>query len=370
MNIDELLQKTYTGVAVPRPHEGFAGRVTRRRAVSLSRSARRVMRVYWILAGIATIGLLLRAGQGWMALAGLVVLFEALRRFGWNVVAVVRRSIALLLLLAASVSRADDALDRAFVSYRAVALVSGEQVWADASPDAPRTFAVYSVAKPWTAAAAARLAELGKLDPHAPIQKLVPSFPEKREGAITAIQLATHTAGVRHYSGDEAAMQNCADLESTLRVFREDPLLFAPGTGRSYSTWGFVLLSAAIESAAKRPFEEAMAELVFARAGMVDTRLSEGLRCKWGGGGFVSSAGDLARFYHALMAGRLLSPDFATLVLNVQGGEVSVGGSGVAGRAQVFVDVEKRIVVAIAGVPRDAGADLGAIARRIARRLQ
>ncbi len=70
------------------------------------------------------------------------------------------------------------------------------------------------------------------------------------------------------------------------------------------------------------------------------------------------------------MARRLLSPDLAKLVLNAQGGEVSVGGSGVAGRAQVFVDVEKRIVVAIAGVPRDPGADLGTIARRIARGLQ
>src|SRR4249920_1754967 len=57
-----------------------------------------------------------------------------------------------------------------------------------------------SIGKSMTATAAMQLAEQGKLDLSAPIQKYCPSFPEK-PWPITAMHLITHTSGIRHYEG-------------------------------------------------------------------------------------------------------------------------------------------------------------------------
>jgi serine beta-lactamase-like protein LACTB len=63
-------------------------------------------------------------------------------------------------------------------------------------------FRVGSVSKPMTAAAAATIVEAGRLDLDAPIQRYVPSFPEKAH-PITTRQLDGHLAGIRGYDGDE-----------------------------------------------------------------------------------------------------------------------------------------------------------------------
>jgi CubicO group peptidase (beta-lactamase class C family) len=66
-------------------------------------------------------------------------------------------------------------------------------------PATPLTrFRVGSVSKPLTSAALGLLVEEHKLDLDAPIQKYVPSFPQK-PWPITTRQLAGHLAGIRHY---------------------------------------------------------------------------------------------------------------------------------------------------------------------------
>ncbi len=56
-----------------------------------------------------------------------------------------------------------------------------------------------SIAKPMTATAAMLLAEQGKLDLDAPIQKYCAAFPVK-PWPVTARQLLGHPGGVRHYT--------------------------------------------------------------------------------------------------------------------------------------------------------------------------
>ncbi len=56
-----------------------------------------------------------------------------------------------------------------------------------------------SIAKPMTATAVMLLAEQGKLDLDAPIQKYCAAFPEK-PWPVTARQLLGHLGGVRHYA--------------------------------------------------------------------------------------------------------------------------------------------------------------------------
>jgi CubicO group peptidase (beta-lactamase class C family) len=67
-------------------------------------------------------------------------------------------------------------------------------------------FRIGSISKPLTAVGLMALVQSGKLDLDAPIQKYVPSFP-KKGSVITVKMVAGHLGGIRHYQGDEFAIQ-------------------------------------------------------------------------------------------------------------------------------------------------------------------
>lgn len=111
-------------------------------------------------------------------------------------------------------------------------------------------FRIGSVAKSMTAYAAAQLFDTGKLDIDAPVQKYVPDFPEK-QSVITSRQLLGHLSGIRHYGRDEFVSRvHYENVNAGLVIFKDDLLLSAPGEAYSYSSYGYNLLSAVIESAA------------------------------------------------------------------------------------------------------------------------
>ena len=88
--------------------------------------------------------------------------------------------------------------------------VNGEIVWAEGfrwaylknqTPVTPATlFRIGGVSMTLTAAAVGLLSERARLDLDAPVQRYVPSFPEK-EWPISTRQLMAHTAGIRHHHG-------------------------------------------------------------------------------------------------------------------------------------------------------------------------
>jgi len=162
----------------------------------------------------------------------------------------------------------------------------------------------------------------------------VPEFPEK-EHPITLRHLARHEGGIRHYRGDEAlSNRHYAGVVDALSVFADDPLVAEPGTTFSYSTYGFTLLSAAMERAAGMPFLTLMEERVLEPLGMTRTGPEvkgqlhpdqargyepapgggavvppeTDLSNKWAGGGFLSTAPDLVSFASAHMDGSFLEP--------------------------------------------------------------
>ena len=184
-------------------------------------------------------------------------------------------------------------------------------------------FRIGSVSKPVTATAVGILMQEGRLDLDAPVQRYVPSFPEKPY-PITVRQVAGHIAGIRHYRGDEnfSARRYESVLEG-LEIFEDDPLLFEPGTQYSYSSYGWNLLSAVVEGASGEPFLHFMNDRVFEPLEMrhtvaghtdsiiahrtafyVRSRDDRGLlnarfvdnSYKWAGGGFLSTPEDLLRF--------------------------------------------------------------------------
>jgi CubicO group peptidase (beta-lactamase class C family) len=228
------------------------------------------------------------------------------------------------------------------------AVVVGEAiVWAqgfglaDVEQNAPvrpeSVFRVASIAKPITATAVLQLVERGLVSLDDPIQRFVPSFPRKPQGEIRLRHLLTHTSGIRHYRGNEMnSREFYPTVERALTVFKDDPLLFAPGEQYSYTTYGYNLLAAVVEAASGRSFDDYLRLNVFGPAGMTSTFLERpqevvrwrarqyvraplpgtwfnapyvDLSVKWAGGGMISSTLDLARFDIALNGGRLLGPE-------------------------------------------------------------
>jgi CubicO group peptidase (beta-lactamase class C family) len=200
-----------------------------------------------------------------------------------------------------------------------------------------------SVSKPITAAAVLKLAEEGRLDLDAPIQRSAPALAEKA-WPVTARQLLGHLGGVRHYRDDEPANTSpCATMECSLAFFKDDPLVVEPGSRFVYSTYGYSLLGAAVEGAAGRPYLEFLRQAIFEPAGMASIRpdevrplipnraqgyareggqvLNSGLAdvsYKVPGGGFIATASDVARFGAALAAGSLVSRESLQAMLTPQ----------------------------------------------------
>jgi CubicO group peptidase (beta-lactamase class C family) len=205
-------------------------------------------------------------------------------------------------------------------------------------------FRIGSISKPLTATALMQLVEQGKIDLDAPVQKYVPSFPDKG-AVITTRMLAGHLAGIRHYQGDEFTISKHYDaVLDGIKIFADDPLVSRPGKEYHYSSYGFNLVSAVIESASSENFLSYMRDHVFAPLGLRNTLpdqptdiIAERARFyrtakdkpvqnapfvdnsyKWAGGGFLSTAEDLARFGSALLQPGFLKPESLLLLFTSQ----------------------------------------------------
>lgn len=256
-------------------------------------------------------------------------------------------------------------------------------------------FRIGSVTKLLTATAAARLAQDGRLDLDAPIQRYVPSFPDKG-GTITVRQLLGHLSGIRHYGrGEFLNTHPYRSVREALSVFQDDTLLFAPGTNYRYSSYGYVLASAALEKAAGKDFLTLLKEVLTDPLSLTsigpdhnDTSdVSQAVpysvdslgnfvpgpyndnSIRWAAGGFLSTAEDLVRFGSVLLTDRFLNPDMRKVLFTSQttsdGKHTGVGlgwriakdslgapyfhhgGESIGGRAILLIYPDSKLVVAI-----------------------
>jgi CubicO group peptidase (beta-lactamase class C family) len=256
-------------------------------------------------------------------------------------------------------------------------------------------FRIGSISKPLTAVALMQLVEQRKIDLDAPVQRYVPSFPDKGM-RITPRMLAGHLAGIRHYKDDEFLIAKHYDsIVEGLKIFAADPLVAPPGTKYSYSTYGFNLLSAVIESASGEMFLDYMQRHVFDALGLVHTTADENRRLvdqrsrfysraaggglenapyvdnsyKWAGGGFLSTPEDVVRFGSALLHPGFLTAESLSLLFSSQktsaGQETGYGvgwgisksqsgrriyqhsGGSVGGSCQLIIYPQTRVVAAL-----------------------
>lgn len=202
-----------------------------------------------------------------------------------------------------------------------------------------------SIGKSITATAVMQLVERGRLDLDAPVQRYCPAFPEKR-WPVTTRHLLGHTSGIRHYGGprNEEEIFNTVHYDNVvdaLDIFKDDPLLFEPGTAQLYSTFGYSVLGCVVEGASGEGFLAYMRDNVFEPAGMTSTRdddpsaliprRAEGYRLtadgalansravdmssKMPAGGYITTVEDLARFAAAVMNHELITGETLQLML-------------------------------------------------------
>jgi serine beta-lactamase-like protein LACTB, mitochondrial len=208
------------------------------------------------------------------------------------------------------------------------------------SPASEHTlFRLASISKSLTATGAMQLWERGLLDLDAPVQKYCPAFPQK-ESPITTREVLGHLGGIRHYKSGE----NQADLEggntkhfdnpiqAGLDFFKNDPLVSEPGKQFHYSTQGYTLVGCVMEGASGTKYVDFMKQNVLVPAGMDHTQADDRFAIipyrtrfyqktesgavlnadfldssyKIPGGGWLSSAEDMARFEVAILNDKLI----------------------------------------------------------------
>jgi serine beta-lactamase-like protein LACTB, mitochondrial len=225
--------------------------------------------------------------------------------------------------------------------------------WADLEKRVPVSpdvlFRIGTASKALTSAAVGLLLEKERLNLDDVIQMHLPDFPEK-QWPVTLRQLMGHLAGVRNDGGDEGPLLSvhCERPVEALQYFAEPSLLFEPGTQYRYSSYGWIVVSAAVEAAAHEPFSTFMRKQIFQPLGMDDTRADSatepipdratfyfprfaadpryGLHlmrpidysCYAGSSAFLSTPSDLVRFGIAINSGKLLRPATVELLQTSQ----------------------------------------------------
>jgi len=266
--------------------------------------------------------------------------------------------------------------------------VRGDLVWAEGfgwadlerrvpvSPD--MRFRIGTASTALTSAAVGLLLEKGRLALDSEIQQYVPEFPAK-PWPVTLRQAMGHMAGLGNDGGDEGPLLSvhCERPVEGLRAFAEAALLFEPGTRYRYSSYGWILVSAAVEAAADEPFFAFMRTQVFDPLGMDATRADSatepvperatsyfprfaadpryGLHlmrpvdhsCYAGAAAFLSTPSDLVRFGMGMAGGRLLQPATVALLQTPQrlaSGEETGHGLGWDVETAVLADEPVRMV--------------------------
>jgi D-alanyl-D-alanine carboxypeptidase len=225
---------------------------------------------------------------------------------------------------------------------------AGLQALASGKPLDPRAgFRIASVTKTFAAAAILRLVEDGRIGVDDPISKhLAPTTLAllRKDGydvdAIRVRHLLTHTSGLYDFASDSGYVSyvlthgrhHWGRLEQVRWAVTHGKPYAPPGQEFHYSDTGYVLLGEILERRTGLGLASAYRSLLgFGKLGLVDTYL-ETLEPRprsahprahqyyekidstpfdpsfdlYGGGGLVSTVDDLARFYRALVRGRVL----------------------------------------------------------------
>lgn len=262
----------------------------------------------------------------------------------------------------------EDLLEERLEAYAAVgdyaalaAVADGEDSWTgaagnrsvdgDEEAESDDLFRIASLTKSMVATVVLQLEAEGELDLDDPIDDHLPGvLPYEEE--ITVRQLLANTSGLGEYFWKlfpSLSEGSVADLEARqgdhhtpqelIALATEEPLLFPPGEGWSYSTTGYLVLGLLIEDLTGDSLAHQLKERVFEPAGMDDAYFprpnTSGFRGEhttpyittgdpsrpyldttdfshsifWSGGAVVADVDDVNAFYRAAADGTLLTAE-------------------------------------------------------------
>ena len=222
---------------------------------------------------------------------------------------------------------------------RTVRLTSGYGDLRQKTPMRPGDlFRVGSITKAFVATVVLQLVAEQKLALDDTVERWLPGLLQDGR-RITLRQLLGHRSGLFDYGGDDkflaAAFGNPArrwaprELVAIASAHRP---YFPPGAGWAYSNTNYVVVGLIVEAATHRPLAGELARRIFVPLGLRATRFDDAYRMAgphahgyflaplldvsdgrlsyvWAAGALVSNADDLARFFRALLGGRLVRAD-------------------------------------------------------------
>jgi D-alanyl-D-alanine carboxypeptidase len=201
-------------------------------------------------------------------------------------------------------------------------------------------FRVGSITKSFIATVVLQLVGEGKLSLDDTVEHWLPGAVPNGKG-ITLRHLLSHRSGLYDYLSDPRVLKPylAGNFGYTwtpprlVAVSSSHKPLFAPGTKYSYSNTNYILLGLIVEKATGNPIGAELKRRILAPLQLRSTSLDTSPRMRppyahgylvqgkelqdvtavspsyaWTAGAIVSSADDLARFYRALLGGRLLEP--------------------------------------------------------------
>ncbi|SHG20807.1 serine hydrolase domain-containing protein [Streptoalloteichus hindustanus] len=207
-------------------------------------------------------------------------------------------------------------------------------------------FRIGSVTKTFTATVVLRLAAERRLALDDTVERWLPGVVagNGHDGSRTTIrQLLNHTSGIFSHTHDQPALsqQESYTPHELVRIAMSHPADFPAGTGWAYSNTNYILAGMIVERVTGRALADEIAERVTGPLGLTGTYLPRGAdptiqgphsrhytrlhspdpdaetydvtdmetSVYWAAGGMISTAGDLNRFFAALLGGQLLPPE-------------------------------------------------------------
>lgn len=259
-----------------------------------------------------------------------------------------------------------DILPRGFPSVSVVVMRGGrtllDRSWGVADvatgrrADSSTTYNIGSMAKQFTAALVLRLVEQGKLSLTDSLGRyLKAARPEWN--AITIEQLLNHTSGLRREFGQVGREADSVSTDTLVAMAAQDVPAAEPGSTFAYSNTGYMLLGALIEAVHGKPYAVVLQDEIAqplgltslgrcgtpaqARAAAGYLRTSVGTTIPRGDvhpsqslgfSAICATAGDIARWNHALHGGRVLAPASYVAMITSRGAATGRYGFGLVPR--------------------------------------
>ncbi|HMR79522.1 MAG TPA: serine hydrolase domain-containing protein, partial [Polyangiaceae bacterium] len=214
-------------------------------------------------------------------------------------------------------------------------VIPGQGIWADtrgiastatgAAAEPKQMFQAASITKAFVAALVLQLEVEGALSLKDSVEQWFPSAPNAK--LITIEHLLRHRTGLASFNALESLGPDYRSPQDSVGLAFEAGAQFCPGTQFAYSNTGYAMLGLILEAVEQKPLDQILAQRLFVPLGLKHTTLrrpgvpvptvnghdlqkavvvQDDYATAYAAGSIASTAEDIVRFWHALLAGELV----------------------------------------------------------------